>query len=40
MSGARALVLPCLTGHDLGENIGLIDANLEDIREVIERRCR
>src|SRR4051812_7632499 len=32
-------MFPCRTGHDLGENIGQIDANLEGIRDVLNQRC-
>jgi hypothetical protein len=39
MSRARDLMNPCLTGHDHGENIGQIDASLEDIRYVLDTRC-
>jgi hypothetical protein len=40
MARARGLRAPCLTGRDLGENIGQIDASLEDIRVVLQRNCR
>jgi|GEM_PF-4852470 len=40
MARARGLRAPCLTGRDLGENIGPIDASLEDIRVVLQRNCR
>ena len=40
MSRARDLMNPCLTGHDHGENIAQIDASLEDIRYVLNNRCR
>jgi hypothetical protein len=40
MSRARDLMNPCLAGHDHGENIGQIDASLEDIQYVLETRCR
>jgi hypothetical protein len=40
MSRARDLMDPCLTGHDRGENIGQIDASLEDISYAISTRCR
>jgi hypothetical protein len=40
MSTARELMNPCLTGHDLGENIGQMDASIGDIKYVLDTRCR
>jgi hypothetical protein len=40
MSTARALMNPCLTGHDQGENIGQMDASIGDIKYVLDTRCR
>jgi hypothetical protein len=39
MAESRAIMARCLTGHDLGENVGQMDASLEDVRALIRQRC-
>jgi hypothetical protein len=39
MIKARNAMDRCLTGHDLGENVGQMDASIEDIRYALRRRC-
>ena len=39
MSRAREPMARCLTGHDLGENVGQMDASIGDIRYVLGRHC-
>jgi len=39
MSQAREPVNRCLTGHSHGENVGQMDASIEDIRDILARRC-
>lgn len=40
MTEATRLMEPCLTGHDKGENLGQMNASMEDIRDVIRRHCQ
>jgi len=39
MMGAREPMDRCLFGHAHGENVGQMDASIEDIRYVLARRC-
>jgi hypothetical protein len=36
MSAAREVFVRCLTGHDLGENVGQIDASIDDFRHILQ----
>jgi hypothetical protein len=40
MIGARDPMNRCLTGHDQSENVGQMDASIEDIRAVLIANCR
>ena len=40
MTRARGPLDRCVTGHDHGENLGQIDASMEDIRAVLADKCR
>jgi len=37
---AREPMMRCLTGHDLGENVGQMDDSIGDIRAVLADKCR
>jgi hypothetical protein len=39
MSRAREPMARCMTGHERGENVGQMDASLEDIRFILTRNC-
>ncbi|HEV8677904.1 MAG TPA: hypothetical protein VGQ90_00915 [Stellaceae bacterium] len=39
MTRAREPMARCLTGHELGENVGQMDASLGDIHYVIGKHC-
>jgi hypothetical protein len=39
MTQARDPMARCMTGHERGENVGQMDASMEDIRFVISRNC-
>ncbi|HWD57011.1 MAG TPA: hypothetical protein VG308_01940 [Stellaceae bacterium] len=36
---AREPMDRCITGHDHGENLGQIDASIEDVRAVLAEKC-
>src|SRR3954449_4280249 len=39
MTRAREPMARCMTGHELGENVGQMDASLGDIGSVLSRHC-
>ena len=39
MTQARDPMARCMTGHERGENVGQMDASMEDIRFVIGKHC-
>jgi hypothetical protein len=39
MTRAREPMARCMTGHERGENVGQMDASLEDIRFVLAKHC-
>lgn len=39
MTRAREPMARCMTGHERGENVGQMDASLEDIRYVLAKHC-
>lgn len=39
MSRAREPMARCLTGHELGENVGQMDASIGDIRDILGKHC-
>ena len=39
MTRARDPMARCMTGHERGENVGQMDASMEDIRFVIGKHC-
>ena len=39
MTRAREPMARCMTGHDLGENVGQMDASIGDIRYVLANHC-
>jgi hypothetical protein len=40
MLKAREPMDRCITGHDHGENLGQMDASIDDIRTVLADKCR
>src|ERR1700728_769198 len=40
MLKAREPMDRCITGHDHGENLGQIDASIDDIRALLAEKCR
>jgi hypothetical protein len=40
MVEAREPMNRCLIGHAHGENVGQMDASIEDIRYILANRCR
>ena len=39
MTRAREPMARCMTGHERGENVGQMDASLDDIRFVLSKHC-
>jgi hypothetical protein len=39
MTRARDPMARCMTGHERGENVGQMDASMEDIRFVLGKHC-
>ena len=39
MTRAREPMARCMTGHERGENVGQMDASLDDIRFVLSQHC-
>ena len=39
MTQARDPMARCMTGHERGENVGQMDASMEDIRFVLSKNC-
>jgi hypothetical protein len=39
MTQAREPMARCMTGHERGENVGQMDASMEDIRFVLSKNC-
>ena len=39
MTQAREPMARCMTGHERGENVGQMDASIEDIRFVLAKHC-
>jgi hypothetical protein len=39
MTNAREPMARCMTGHDLGENVGQMDVSIDDIRFVLSKHC-
>jgi hypothetical protein len=39
MTRAREPMARCMTGHERGENVGQMDASIEDIRFVLSQHC-
>ncbi len=39
MTRARDPMARCMTGHELGENVGQMDASIGDIRFVLGKHC-
>jgi hypothetical protein len=39
MTRAREPMARCMTGHDLGENVGQMDVSIDDIRVVLSQHC-
>jgi hypothetical protein len=39
MTRAREPMARCMTGHDLGENVGQMDVSIDDIRFVLSKHC-
>jgi len=40
MSAAIDIMKRCMTGHALRENVGQMEASMEDVRAAIARKCR
>ncbi len=40
MQEANVLMRRCMSGHALRENVGQMEASIEDVRAAIARRCR
>jgi len=40
MVKAREPMDRCITGHDHGENLGQMDASIDDIRALLAEKCR